>query len=329
MSGHSQAYTGKRIFWVVLLNAFITVAEVVGGILSGSLALLSDAVHNLSDTAAVVLAYIANKIAGKAKDAKRTYGYKRAEILAAFINSAVLLAISLVLLFEAYRRLRAPEVIDGTLMITVALVGLVADFFSVFLLQKDAHKSLNIKASYLHLISDTISSVGVLAGIAIKLWEIVWVDPLVTILIALYVAKETIEVIKKTINILMQSAPPLDFAAIQAELMKVEKVKNIHHVHSWMVDETTIHFEAHIDLDDMLLSEVEKVYDRMRLLRAVQDQHVTLRPRWTGVVIRISVRLHDESKCRRYYSGEKRVAQIVVPAVILVIIASIWFCEKQ
>ncbi|HHU82863.1 MAG TPA: cation transporter [Firmicutes bacterium] len=279
MSGHSQAYTGKRIFWVVLLNAFITVAEVVGGILSGSLALLSDAVHNLSDTAAVVLAYIANKIAGKAKDAKRTYGYKRAEILAAFINSAVLLAISLVLLFEAYKRLRAPEVIDGTLMIAVALIGLLADLLSVFLLQKDAHKSLNIKASYLHLISDTISSVGVLAGgIAIKLWEIVWVDPLVTILIALYVAKETIEVIKKTINILMQSAPPLDFAAIQAELMKVEKVKNIHHVHSWMVDEKTIHFEAHIDLDDMLLSEVEKVYDRIEAILKGRYgiSHVTL-----------------------------------------------------
>lgn len=279
MSGHSQAYTGKRIFWVVLLNAFITVAEVVGGILSGSLALLSDAVHNLSDTAAVVLAYIANKIAGKAKDAKRTYGYKRAEILAAFINSAVLLAISLVLLFEAYKRLRAPEVIDGTLMIAVALIGLLADLLSVFLLQKDAHKSLNIKASYLHLISDTISSVGVLAGgIAIKLWGIVWVDPLVTVLIALYVAKETIEVLRKTINILMQSAPPLDFAAIQAELMKVEKVKNIHHVHSWMVDEKTIHFEAHIDLDDMLLSEVEKVYDRIEAILKGRYgiSHVTL-----------------------------------------------------
>ena len=267
MAGHSHAYTGKRIFWVALLNTSITVAEVVGGILSGSLALLSDALHNLSDTAAVVLAYVANKIAGRAKDARRTYGYKRAEILAAFINSVVLLAISLLLLFEAYKRLRAPEAIDGTLMIIVALIGLFADLLSVFLLQKDAGKSLNIKASYLHLISDTISSVGVLAGgIAIQLWGIVWVDPLVTVLIALYVAKETMEVIRKTVNILMQSAPPLDFAAIKAEIMKVDKVKNIHHIHSWMVDEETIHFEAHIDLDDMLLSEAEKVYDRIEAI---------------------------------------------------------------
>lgn len=279
MAGHSHAYTGKRIFWVALLNTSITVAEVVGGILSGSLALLSDALHNLSDTAAVVLAYVANKIAGRAKDARRTYGYKRAEILAAFINSVVLLAISLLLLFEAYKRLRAPEAIDGTLMIIVALIGLFADLLSVFLLQKEAGKSLNIRASYLHLVSDTISSVGVLAGgIAIKLRGIVWVDPLVTVVIALYVAKETMEVIRKSVNILMQSAPPLDFAVIKAEIMKVDKVKNIHHIHSWMIDEETIHFEAHIDLDDMLLSEAEKVYDQIEVILKGRYgiSHVTL-----------------------------------------------------
>src|SRR5690554_2630545 len=197
MSGHSHAYTGKKIFWVALLNAGITVAEVVGGILSGSLALLSDAVHNLSDTVAIVLSYVANRIARRSKDDKRTYGYKRAEILAAFINSAVLLAVSLLLVFEAYKRLRAPESIDGTLMISVAFIGLLADLLSVYLLQKDAHKSLNIKSSYLHLLSDTISSVGVLAGgIAIKLWGVVWIDPLVTVLIALYIMKETKEVIR-------------------------------------------------------------------------------------------------------------------------------------
>lgn len=164
MSGHSHSYTGKRIFWVAFLNAVLTVAEVVGGLLSGSLALLSDAVHKLSDTMAIVLSYIANKIAGKAKDAKRTYGYKRAEILAAFINSTVLFTVSILLLFEAYKRLHAPEAIEGTLMISVALIGLLADLLCVFLLQKEAHKSLNIKSSYLHLLTDTISSVGVLAG---------------------------------------------------------------------------------------------------------------------------------------------------------------------
>lgn len=279
MSGHSHAYTGKKIFWVALLNAGITVAEVVGGILSGSLALLSDAVHNLSDTVAIVLSYVANRIARRSKDDKRTYGYKRAEILAAFINSAVLLAVSLLLVFEAYKRLRAPESIDGTLMISVAFIGLLADLLSVYLLQKDAHKSLNIKSSYLHLLSDTISSVGVLAGgIAIKLWGVVWIDPLVTVLIALYIMKETKEVIRKTINILLQSAAPLDYEAIKADIAGIDQVKNIHHVHSWMSDEKTVYLEAHIDVDDILLSKVEGIYDQIEeiLKGRYGISHVTL-----------------------------------------------------
>ncbi len=279
MSGVSHSHAGKRIFWAALLNAVITVAEFVGGLLSGSLALLSDAVHKLSDTMAIVLSYIAGKIAVRAKDAKRTYGYKRAEILAAFINSAVLFAVSLLLLVEAYKRLRAPEAIEGTLMLAVALIGFLADLLSVFLLHKEAHKSLNIKSSYLHLLTDTISSVGVLAGgIAIKLWGIVWVDPLVTVLIAFFIIKATTQIIRKTINILLQSAAPLDYEAIKADIVAIDKVKNIHHVHSWMSDEKTIYFEAHIDVEDMLLSEVEAIYDRIEelLKRDYGVSHVTL-----------------------------------------------------
>ena len=115
--------SGKKIFWVTILNATITVAEIVGGILSGSLALLSDAVHNLSDTVAIALSYFANKIGQKPRDAKRTFGYKRAEILSAFVNSTVLLAISSILVFEAIKRFNSPETIDGTLMISVAFIG--------------------------------------------------------------------------------------------------------------------------------------------------------------------------------------------------------------
>jgi cobalt-zinc-cadmium efflux system protein len=271
--------SGKKIFWVTLLNATITVAEIVGGILSGSLALLSDAIHNLSDTVAIALSYYANKIAQKPKDAKRTYGYKRAEILSAFINSTVLLAISIMLLFEAFKRLKSPESINGTLMITVAFIGLVANFISVYLLEKDSHENLNIKSSYLHLLSDTVSSVGVLiGGIAINIWDIVWIDPLITILISLYILKETWQVIKKTVDILMQSSAPLDYEAIKNDIEAIDKVKNIHHVHSWMINEKTIYFEAHIDMDDMQLSEVELIYDKIEhfLMEHHGISHVTL-----------------------------------------------------
>jgi len=273
--GHTHdvsALSGKKIFWVTSLNAIITIAEIVGGILSGSLALLSDAVHNLSDTVAIALSYFANKIAQKPKDSKRTYGYKRAEILSAFINSTVLLAISIVLIFEAFKRLQSPESINGTLMITVALIGLVANFVSVYLLEKDSHQSLNIKSSYLHLISDTVSSVGVLVGgIAIKLWGAVWLDPLITVLISLYILKETWHVIRKTVDILMQSSAVLDYDEIKNDIEKIDKVKNIHHVHSWMINEKTVCFEAHIDMEDMPLSEAEKVYDKIE--NFLKDHH--------------------------------------------------------
>ncbi|MDF2838470.1 MAG: cation diffusion facilitator transporter [Evtepia sp.] len=271
--------SGKKIFWVTLLNATITIAELVGGILSGSLALLSDAVHNLSDTVSIALSYFANKIAKKPKDPRMTYGYKRAEILSAFINSTVLLAISALLFFEAFKRLRSPESIDGTLMITVALIGLIANFISVFLLEKDSHENLNIKSSYLHLLSDTVSSVGVLAGgVAIKLWGIVWLDPLITVLISLYILRETWIVIKTTISILMQSSADLDYEAIKNDVERIDKVKNIHHVHSWMLNEKTIYFEAHIDMEDMSISEAEKIYDKIEhlLIKQYGISHVTL-----------------------------------------------------
>lgn len=271
--------SGKKIFWVTVLNATITAAEIIGGILSGSLALLSDAIHNLSDTAAIAMSYFANRIALKPKDARRTYGYKRAEILSAFVNSSVLLAISAVLIFEAIKRIQSAEPINGTLMITVALIGLIANFVSVFLLEKDSHGSLNIKSSYLHLIGDTVSSIGVLAGgIAIKIWGIVWIDPLITVLISLYILRETWIVMKKTVAILMQSSAVLDYEAIKYDIEKLDLVKNIHHVHSWMSDEKTIYFEAHIDMEDILLSDAEKVYDEIEhlLKEHYGISHVTL-----------------------------------------------------
>lgn len=271
--------SGKKIFWVTVLNATITVAEIVGGILSGSLALLSDAIHNLSDTIAIALSYVANRIAGKPKDAKLTYGYKRAEILAAFINASVLLALSLLLIVEGIKRFKSPHEINGTLMIVVASIGLLANLFSVFLLEKDSHENLNIKSSYLHLLGDTISSVGVVAGgVAIKLWNIMWIDPVVTIAISLYILRETWFVIKKTVGILMQSSADLDYEAIVSDVEKIDQVQNIHHIHSWMGNEKTIYFEAHVDMDDMLLSEVEDMYEKIEhyLMEHYGVSHVTL-----------------------------------------------------
>jgi len=280
--GHAHdvsSLSGKKIFWVTLLNATITIAEIIGGLLSGSLALLSDAMHNLSDTIAIALSYFAFKIAEKPKDTKRTYGYKRAEILSAFINSSVLIVLSVLLMIEAFKRFSSPESINGNLMIVVAFIGLMANLVSVLLLEKDSHANLNIKASYLHLLGDTLSSVGVLAGgIAIKIWGVVWIDPLVTIAISLFILKEAWHVTKKTVDILMQASPSLDYERIKKDVEAIEHVKNIHHVHAWMINENTIHFEAHLDLSDMLLSEVQLIYEQIeKLLKEDYGvSHITL-----------------------------------------------------
>lgn len=273
--------SGKKIFWVTVLNATITLSEIIGGILSGSLALLSDAIHNLSDTISIILSYSANKIAKKPKNSNKTFGYKRAEIISAFINSSILFLISFWLIYEAYKRFKNPEIIDSNLMLIVAIIGLLANFISVFLLEKDSHENMNIKSSYLHLISDTISSIGViLGGITIKIWNITWVDPMITIFISLYILRETWHILRKSIDIFMQGSPDLDYDKIKMDIEKIEKVNNIHHVHAWMINEKTIHFEAHIDLEDVKLSEVELIYDKINhiLKEDYGISHITIQP---------------------------------------------------
>lgn len=277
---HNNAnISGKKIFWVTVLNAIITITEFIGGLFSGSLSLISDAVHNLSDTVAIASSYIAYRIGQKPNDARKTFGYKRAEILSAFINATVLLAISAMLIIEAFKRWQSPQAINGTLMMIVAFIGLAANAISVLLLKKDSHENLNIKSSYLHLLSDTVSSLGVLiGGFAIIQWGIVWIDPLITVMISLYISRETWLIIKTTINILMQSSALLDYDTIKRDIEKMEMVKNIHHVHSWMSNEKTIYFEAHIDMTDIKLSEVQKVSEKIEnyLKKNHGISHVTL-----------------------------------------------------
>jgi len=284
--GHTHSHdvaniSGKKIFWVTMLNIIITVVEIFGGIFSGSLALLSDSMHNLSDTFSIILSYSANKISKKPKDKKKTFGYKRAEILAAFINAGVLFVISIWLIYEAYKRLRKPEIIDSNLMLIVAVIGLIANFISVYLLEKDSHDNMNIKSSYLHLIGDTVSSIGViLGGIFIKYFNIIWIDPLITLFISIYIIRETWKILQKSINIFMQASPNLDYEKIKKDIKNINKVKNLHHVHAWMLNEKTIHFEAHIDFEDMKLSEVEKIYNEIEhiLKEEYGINHITIQP---------------------------------------------------
>ncbi|ERI90624.1 cadmium, cobalt and zinc/H(+)-K(+) antiporter domain protein [Clostridiales bacterium oral taxon 876 str. F0540] len=143
-----------KLFLVIILNLIITIAEVLGGLISGSLSLISDALHNLSDTAAIASSYFSIKISRKPKNNTRTYGYKRANILSAFINSAALLGISIYLLIVAFRKFFRPSVVQSNTVIMVAIIGLLGNLFSVLLLSKSSKENINLKLSYLHLLSD-------------------------------------------------------------------------------------------------------------------------------------------------------------------------------
>lgn len=271
--------SGTKVFWVAVFNLIITLTEFVGGILSGSLALVSDAIHNLSDTASIVLSYIGIKISAKEKNPKKSFGYKRAEIIIAFINSATLMGICVYLIFEAYDRFLNPETINGNLMITVAIIGLVANLISVFLLEKDSHGSMNIKAAYLHLLGDTLSSVGVvLGGLAIKFWGLTWIDPLITVLVAVYIIYESWKIVKRTVDILMQSSADLDYDEIKKDIEAIDKVTNIHHVHTWYSNEKTIYFEAHVVLKDILISETDSIQKEIekKLKNDYGIDHITI-----------------------------------------------------
>ncbi|KHO61294.1 cobalt transporter [Thermoanaerobacter sp. YS13] len=271
----------KNLVIAMILNFVITIGEIIGGILSGSLSLISDALHNFSDGISIIVSYIAIKISKKENNEKMTFGYKRAEILAALFNSVVLVVISLYLFKEAYIKFFKPEPIDGVLMIVVAIIGLAANTLSVFLLKENAQKNLNIKSTYIHLLSDALSSLGVvIGGIFIYAYNAYWIDPLLTVLIGAYIIKESFEIIDETIGILMQKTPEnINLDIIKKEIEKLPDVKNIHHVHVWQTNDKDIHFECHVNTkDDIKLSQAKILMDQIETIldETFGIHHVTL-----------------------------------------------------
>jgi cobalt-zinc-cadmium efflux system protein len=271
----------KNLIITILLNLLITVAELIGGIFSNSLALISDALHNFSDGLAMFIALVAMKISKRESNVRKTFGYKRIQILAALFNSVVLIVISIGLLYEAYHRFMNPEPVKSIPMLVVAVIGLIANFVSVVLLKNHSHQNLNIKAAYLHLIGDTLSSVAVIVGgVLIYFFDIYWIDPLVTVIISIYIIKETVSVLLETYNILMQATPKhINLLELQKEIEKIAEIKGAHHLHAWNLSDKDIHFEAHIELSkDLKVSESDKILKKVEnlLQKDFRIAHVTL-----------------------------------------------------
>lgn len=284
--GHSHIHsegekTGKNLLISVLLNLVVTIAEVLGGLFSNSLALLSDALHNLGDTSAIFIAFLAHLISKKEGTKKKTFGFKRIEILAALFNAIILVVIIIYLFIEAWHRLKNPMPIKGLVMLVVAVVGLMANLFSVLLLKKHSGQSINIRAAYLHLIGDTVSSfVVIITAILIYFFNIYWIDPLVTFVLGIYLLWETYRILKVALDILMQATPPgLDLNLVKEALETIPAIDNIHHVHAWNLSDQDIHFECHVDLtSDIRISETEIIQDAINemLKEKFRITHVTI-----------------------------------------------------
>jgi len=264
----------------MLLNFTITLVEVVGGVMSGSLSLISDALHNFSDGIAIIVSYAALRLSQRPRNDRYTFGLKRAQVLAAILNSGVLLAIAVYLVREAVTKLQHPQVVDGSLMLTVASIGLAANLIGTWLLHRGAQSNLNIRSAYLHLLSDAVSSVAVILGaLAIRFFHQFWVDPVLSLLIAVYVGWESWKILLAAIDVLMLKVPgSISLDELQATLEELAGICNVHHIHLWRVDDDDLHFEAHVN------TELETLQETGPLAEAIENllyerfgiNHVTL-----------------------------------------------------
>lgn len=283
--GHanSQVLPGtseRRLALSLVLNLAITLAEVAGGLFSNSLALLSDAVHNFSDASSLGVSWMARRISRMERTPAHSFGFKRAEVLASLVNTVALVGIGAFLLVEAVRKFLHPEPVVGGIMLAVAVVGLLGNLFTAWLLHSGSKESLNIRSAYLHIVMDTLSSVGVIvAALLMMAFGWTWLDPLLTLAVSLYVLRESWPLLKTSIHILMQGSP--EGVQIDPLIEAVEshpEVVDMHHVHLWTTDGTEVFLEAHVTLCEEARSRTDELLAILsgRIRQDFGIGHVTL-----------------------------------------------------
>jgi cobalt-zinc-cadmium efflux system protein len=274
--------SGRNVLITIILNVFITVAQVIDRLISGSMALLSDAAHNFSDVLSLVISYWAIRISGRTQTLRQTYGYKRAGILAPFINTAILLVIAGVLVWEATTRLFNPEPVEGDIVILLAAAGILLNGLSLLFIRKDAKGNMNIRAAFLHLFIDMLTSIAVLAGgLMIKYLGWIRIDSILTIIIAMYLVYSSWGIFYSSLRIFMQFTPMhINIEEIAGRITGIEGIKNIHHVHVWQLDENEMMLEAHIDLEgDYTISRFEQILEKVeKVLESFNIHHFNIQP---------------------------------------------------
>ena len=265
-----------KLWFSIVLNLIITIAQVIGGLISNSLALLSDAVHNLNDTVSLGISLAARKISQRGANQRKTFGYKRAEIIGAFINLITLVIVALFLIKEGFERFLDPQPIDGFTMFWVAVVGLAGNVITAALLYKESKENLNLRSAYIHILSDALSSVGVIIGgwlIMQYQWYIV--DTILTIFFGGYILWHSYHMLRETIDILMESKPDhLNLEDLEAKMHSVDEVCGVHHLHVWRLDEQQVLLECHVVIEKEDVMRMEEVKSKLKKILH-DDFHIT------------------------------------------------------
>jgi cobalt-zinc-cadmium efflux system protein len=261
------------------LNLLITLLQVAGGILANSLGLLSDAAHNLSDVVALGLSLWAVRLGRRPATPRRTFAYKRAEILVAMFNSAVLIAISVYIIVEAVRRILSPQPVEGLLVVVFAAAGLVINGIAALLLRSHGN-DLNLRSAFLHLLGDAATSLGVmLSGLIVYLTGWNYADAIVSILVSLWIGREAVTIVRKTVNVLMEGTPEgVEFGDVDRAMLAVPGVKGVHDLHIWSISSSDLALSAHVVVEDAALSEFGEVMSGLKdmLARDFGVGHVTI-----------------------------------------------------
>ena len=265
---HNKSDSDTSLLVAVAINIVLTLAQVIGGIISGSLSLIADALHNLSDATALGIAIFARAISRKPADEFKTFGYQRAEVVAALINLTLLITISFYLIYEAVWRIFEPQIITGWIIVLVAGIALIVDIVTALITYKRSKNSINMKAAFLHNLSDALASIGVIfAGTLILLYDWYWVDTLVTFLISGFILLQGLILLPKTIHLLMEGTPEgLSTEEIKIAIEKIKDVQDVHHIHIWNLDEHRIALEAHVVVTSDDFKEVELIKYRLKEL---------------------------------------------------------------
>lgn len=265
---HPETSWGKRLFVTMGMNLIIPAVQIIIGIMAGSMALISDALHNLSDFISLLISYMALKVGKRGPSLSQTFGYRRVEVLAAVFNVALLFGAGLYIAIEGWIRLNHPVVIQGNLVIGVALLAFLANGFSSWMLHAGAKTNINMRGAFLHMVTDTLTSLGVaLLGVLWIFRPWYWLDPIVSWAIVILILFNGWGILKEALQILMNAVPSgIDLESIQREVEALEGIEGLHHLHVWNPSSGSIALAAHVIVPDQMLGRVDDLAKRVRAL---------------------------------------------------------------